>query len=71
MDGNAGSARGPGARMCGEEGSFSSGAIVMQRTLVELLIKKGLMSKRTLCEEVRAPTVSLSARRLERKLPLI
>jgi hypothetical protein len=43
----------------------------MQRTLVELLIKKGLMSKRTLCEEVRAPTVSLSARRLERKLPLI
>jgi hypothetical protein len=71
MDGNAGSARGPGARMCGEEGSFSSGAIVMQRTLVELLVKKGLMSKRTLCEEVRAPTVSLSARRLERKLPLI
>jgi hypothetical protein len=57
--------------MCGEEGSFSSGAIVMQRTLVELLVKKGLMSKRTLCEEVRAPTVSLSAGRLERKLPLI
>jgi hypothetical protein len=57
--------------MCGEEGSFSSGAIVMQRTLVELLVKKGLMSKRTLCEEVRAPTVSLSTRRLERKLPLI
>jgi hypothetical protein len=30
----------------------------MQRTLVELLVKKGLMSKRTLCEEVRANYVA-------------
>ena len=35
-------------------GAADAACWVMQRTLVELLVKKGLMSKRTLCEEVRA-----------------
>lgn len=39
-------------------GAADAACWVMQRTLVELLVKKGLMSKRTLCEEVRANYVA-------------
>jgi hypothetical protein len=39
-------------------GAADAACWVMQRTLVELLVKKGLMSKRTLGEEVRANYVA-------------
>lgn len=39
-------------------GASDAACWAMQRTLVELLVNKGLMSKRTLCEELRANYVA-------------